>query len=227
MKKILFVLISGILMSSCMSRCDEDETRFWGQYEYNRQYYEHYSDDIMKEVVRNSIFTLDYVLRLKETLNAPLTDGTYVIVDTNGVKAGPLECMISGRDTLWSISGKTFNIRQEGDFWKVTKTDGDAHKNYRYNFELTAEMTEEVGPGTVHHPWKISFEGERFEASDYTLGFRSEDMLVSWKYPGSFCNQEALCTGTLSLSFRCRGNVLDSMEATYLKDGSIKYVKSF
>ena len=90
MKKILFVLFAGILMSSCMSRCDEDETRFWGQYEYNRQYYEHYSDDIMEEVARNSIFTLDYVLRLKETLNVPLTGGTYVIVDTNGVKAGPL-----------------------------------------------------------------------------------------------------------------------------------------
>lgn len=52
-------------MSSCMSRCDEDETRFWGQYEYNRQYYEHYSDDIMEEVARNSIlpWIMSFALR--------------------------------------------------------------------------------------------------------------------------------------------------------------------
>lgn len=227
MKKILFMLAAmSVLASCCVDR--EIDSSYWGNRKWQK--WESYPEDIMSECVRKPILTLDYVLRLQQTLDAAgvnLGSGTYVVSDVFGNQVGPIECLVFGNDTTWFFdSGKYIVKHESADSWKVTTDYKDETSVFRYDFELHARQTAEVGDSVVHRPWNVEVSGKRIEeGSDYRLEFHSGEIRSSCERPKSF-NSSISLKGVLGIRFYRSEKELDWLEATYGGD-SVIYRKSF
>lgn len=195
----------------------------WGGYNPEGSEYIYYSDDIRDKCIRRPVTTLDYVMKVIETIDDITDNGAYVIPDGMGGKVGPIVCTVIGKDTCWTYDNMRYQVtRSEADpqVWQVSRHDDDYDWNgFKYDFVMTARLESGKPEGGYHYPWTITLAGERLEDSEYSLSYRIEDTVkVGWVNSDYFDGEGLLLYGQLNLSFRKNGRELDWVKATYYGD---------
>lgn len=186
-----------------------------------------YPQDVLDEVIGESLMSLNFVQRVIDSHNGSPSLGIHSVKDMTGWEY-LVENRIEKSDTIWFDAKRRMRMRrsQPGNKWIVTRKDDYGYNDQLYSFELKAERCDKDVDGALKYPWLVTVEGSRTEKSDYSMTYSvPAPMKVRWGSMLTFSSEDIMPEGKLLISFYKEGKKIDWINADYAADGT-KYETS-
>jgi len=186
-----------------------------------------YPQDVLDEVIGESLMSLNFVQRVIDSHNGSPSLGIHSVKDRTGWEY-LVENRIEKSDTIWFDARRRMRMRrsQPGNKWIVTRKDDYGYNDQLYSFELKAERCDKDVDGALKYPWLVTVEGSRTENSDYSMTYSvPAPMKVRWGNMLTFNSEDIMPEGKLLISFYKEGRKIDWINADYAADGT-KYETS-
>lgn len=223
--KIKVLMALAVLPLLAFECCDDTDT--W-QFRCQRgSEFTLYPQDVLEEVIGESLMSLNFVQRVIDSHNGNPSLGIHSVKDMTGWEY-LVENRIEKSDTVWFDARRRMRMRrsQPGNKWIVTRKDDYGYNDQLYSFELKAERCDKDVDGALKYPWLVTVEGSRTENSDYSMTYSvPAQMKVRWGNMLTFSSEDIMPEGKLLISFYKEGKKIDWINADYAADGT-KYETS-
>lgn len=223
--KIKVLMALAVLPLLAFECCEDQDT--W-QFRCQRgSEFTLYPQDVLEEVIGESLMSLNFVQRVIDSHNGNPSLGIHSVKDMTGWEY-LVENRIEKSDTIWLDARRRMRMRrsQPGNKWIVTRKDDYGYNDQLYSFELKAERCDKDVDGAFKYPWLVTVEGSRTENSDYSMTYSvPAQMKVRWGNMLTFSSEDIMPEGKLLISFYKEGKKIDWINADYAADGT-KYETS-
>lgn len=223
--KIKVLMALAVLPLLAFECCEDQDT--W-QFRCQRgSEFTLYPQDVLEEVIGESLMSLNFVQRVIDSHNGNPSLGIHSVKDMTGWEY-LVENRIEKSDTIWFDARRRMRMRrsQPGNKWIVTRKDDYGYNDQLYSFELKAERCDKDVDGAFKYPWLVTVEGSRTENSDYSMTYSvPAQMKVRWGNMLTFSSEDIMPEGKLLISFYKEGKKIDWINADYAADGT-KYETS-
>lgn len=218
--KIKVLMALAVLPLLAFECCEDQDT--W-QFRCQRgSEFTLYPQDVLDEVIGESLMTLNFVQSVIDSHNGSPSLGIHSVKDRTGWEY-LVENRIEKSDTIWFDARRRMRMRrsQPGNKWIVTRKDDYAYNDQLYSFELKAERCDKDVDGALKYPWLVTVEGSRTENSDYSMTYSvPAQMKVRWGNMLTFSSEDIMPEGKLLISFYKEGKKIDWINADYAADGT-------